>query len=216
MFGPGQDTSLEGIWRLVAIIVGAAVTAAIPWTFPPDGGPTAFDRALAAPIHSTLDARPGVYQALVIPSNAYILLPLLALAAAWFGYRGQWWRAALMVVVPELAVGLNTWLLKPLWDRHLHDYLAYPSGHTVHLVAIATAFIVLIESIRTKIRAFAAAVVAQLGVAVGMVGLDYHLPTDVIGGVAAAATMVLALCWPARALLDIDARQTLGTAQERW
>ncbi|QBS46572.1 hypothetical protein DMB37_39495 [Nocardia sp. CS682] len=187
--------------------MGGTVTAVLPATFPPDGGPTPLDRDLAAPIHSALDTRPGLYQALVIPSNAYILVPLLLIAAAWFGYRGRWRHAAIMVVVPELALGLNTWLWKPLWDRQLHDYLAYPSGHTVHLVAIATTFIVLIDSIRARLRTLAVAVPALLAVAVGMVGLDYHLPTDIIGGTAAAVAMALALCLLA---------QTLGADRERW
>ncbi|MFI6169376.1 phosphatase PAP2 family protein [Nocardia sp. NPDC051052] len=202
MFGLRQDTSLEGLLRLGGIALGGAVTALVPLTFPPDGGPTAFDRALAAPIHAALDTRPGIYQALVIPSNAYILVPLLLLAGAWFGYRGHWRRAAIMVAVPELAAGLNAALWKPLWDRHLHDYLAYPSGHTVHLVAIATTFILLVDSVRARVSTFAVAVVALLAAAVGMVGLDYHLPTDIIGGAAVAIAMVLALCWAAQLLID--------------
>ncbi|MFF3229004.1 phosphatase PAP2 family protein [Nocardia suismassiliense] len=207
MFGLRQDVSTGGALRLGGIALGGAVAAGLPATFPPDGGPTSLDRDLAAPIHSALGTRPGIYQALVVPSNAYILVPLLLLAAAWFGYRGRWWQAATMVVVPELALGLNTWLWKPLWDRHLHDYLAYPSGHTVHLVAIATTFIVLIDSIRARLIALTVAVVTLLAVAVGMVGLDYHLPTDIIGGTAAAIAMALALCLLA---------QTLGADRERW
>ncbi|MEU7143863.1 phosphatase PAP2 family protein [Nocardia sp. NPDC046473] len=210
MGGLRQDTRLEGLLRLGGIALGGSVTVLLPVTFPPDGGATAFDRALATPIHSALDTRPGIYQALVVPSNAYILLPLLLLASAWFGYRGQWWRAAVMVAVPELALGLNSVLWKPLWDRHLHDYLAYPSGHTVHLVAIATAFIVLVDSVRVRVITFVVAVLSLLMAAVGMVGLDYHLPTDIIGGAAAAIAMVLALCWPAQ--LFIDRRQDRSDA----
>lgn len=206
MFGLPQDTRLGGSLRLVAIVVSAAVTGLVPLTFPPDGGATAFDRAVATRIHSAFDARSGIYEALVLPSNGYILLPLLLLAGAWFGYRGRWRRAAIMVLVPELALGLNALLWKPLWDRHLHDYLAYPSGHTVHLVAIATAFIVLTDSIRARLIAFAVAVAAVLAAAVGMIGLDYHLPTDIIGGAAVAIATVLALCWVAQALFDRTGR----------
>ncbi|WP_433664908.1 phosphatase PAP2 family protein [Nocardia sp. CA-128927] len=208
MIGLRQDTSIGGALRLGGIALSGAVTGVLPLTFPPDGGPTGFDRTLADPIHSALDSRPGIAQALMIPSNAYILLPLLLLAAAWFGYQGQWWRAAIMVLVPELAVGLNAWLWKPLWDRHLHDYLAYPSGHTVHLVAIATAFIVLIDSVRARVIALVIAMVALLVVAVGMVRLDYHLPTDIIGGAAAAIAMVLALCWAAQLLIDLGSARS--------
>ncbi|MFI6047954.1 phosphatase PAP2 family protein [Nocardia sp. NPDC051321] len=221
MFGLRQDTSLEGLLRLGGIALGGAVTALVPLTFPPDGGPTAFDRAIGTPIHAALDTRPGIYQALVIPSDAYILVPLLLLAGAWFGYRGNWRRAAIMVAVPELAAGLNAVLWKPLWDRQLHDYLAYPSGHTVHLVAIATTFIVLVDSVRARLSTLAVAVLALLAAAVGMIGLDYHLPTDIIGGAAVAIAMVLALCWAAQLLIDnpnteADEPQALGAGRERW
>ncbi|WP_378742185.1 phosphatase PAP2 family protein [Nocardia brasiliensis] len=215
MFGLRRDVIPGSAFRLGGIALGCAVAGLLPATFPADGGPTALDRALAAPIHSTLDTSPGIYQALVIPSNAYILLPLLLFACAWFGYRGEWRRAAIMLVVPELALGLNTWLWKPLWNRQLHDYLAYPSGHTVHLIAIATAFIVLVDSRRARIIALVVAVLAQCAAAIGMIGLDYHLPTDILGGAAAAVAMVLALCWVALALTG-GTRQTLVPTKERW
>lgn len=176
---------------------GAAVTAGLPMTLPADGGPSAVDRAIADPLHSTLDARPGVYEALVVPSNCYILLPLLLLAGAWFAYRGDRRRAVTMAVVPELAVAVNTWLLKPLWGRQWQDYLAYPSGHTVHLVAIAGTFVLLADTHRTRCTVCAMASVALLAAAAGMVGLDYHHPTDILGGTTAAIAMVILLCWAA-------------------
>ncbi|WP_063813357.1 phosphatase PAP2 family protein [Nocardia anaemiae] len=179
---------------LCAVLVGLAVAITLPLTFPGDGAATDLDRALAQPIHSALDDHPGGYQALVIPSNGYILIPLLLAAAAWFGHRGQWRRAVAMVVIPEVVVGLNSWVLKPLWDRPLHDYLAYPSGHTVHLVAIATAFVVLAESTRARVVTIVIATVALVCAAVGMIGLGYHLPTDILGGAAVAIALVV-VCW---------------------
>ncbi|WP_405163612.1 phosphatase PAP2 family protein [Nocardia sp. NBC_01499] len=213
MFGLRQDLSVGGAYQLGGIALGGAVAGLLPATFPPDGGPTALDRTLATPIHSALDTRPGIYQALVIPSNGYILLPLLLLAGAWFAYRGDRWRAAIMVIVPELAVGINAVLWKPLCDRHLHDYLAYPSGHTVHLVAVATAFIVLVDSVRARVIALVVAVLALFAAAVGMVGLGYHLPTDIIGGAAAAIAMVLALCWAAQRLTSRARRHRASPAE---
>ncbi|WP_433762324.1 phosphatase PAP2 family protein [Nocardia sp. CA-135398] len=179
---------------LCAVLVGVAVAATLPLTFPGDSGATDLDRALAQPIHSALDDHPGGYQALVISSNGYILIPLLLAAAAWFGHRKQWRRAVAMVVIPEVVVGLNSWVLKPLWDRPLHDYLAYPSGHTVHLVAIATAFVVLTESTRARVVTIVSATVALVCAAVGMIGLGYHLPTDILGGAAVAIALVV-VCW---------------------
>ncbi|WP_433205666.1 phosphatase PAP2 family protein [Nocardia sp. CA-107356] len=179
---------------LCVVLVGVGIVVALPFSFPGGGGSTDLDRALAQPIHSEMDDRPGIYEALVIPSNGYILIPLLLAAAAWFGYQRHWRRAVAMVVLPEVVVGINTWVLKPLWDRPLHGYLAYPSGHTVHLVAIATAFVLLTGSTRARVSAVVIATVALLCAAVGMVGLGYHLPTDILGGSAAAIALVTA-CW---------------------
>ncbi|MEV5833137.1 phosphatase PAP2 family protein [Nocardia sp. NPDC052112] len=179
---------------LCVVLVGLGVVVALPLTFPGDGAATDLDRALTQPIHSALDDHPGGYEALVIPSNGYILIPLLLAAAAWFGYRGQWGRTVAMVAIPEFVVGLNSWVLKPLWDRPLHDYLAYPSGHTVHLVAIATAFVVLTDSTRARVVTIVIATAALVCAAVGMIGLGYHLPTDILGGAAVAVALVVG-CW---------------------
>ncbi|MEU2034387.1 phosphatase PAP2 family protein [Nocardia amamiensis] len=190
---------------------GVAATAAIPAALPSDGGPSALDRAIADPVHAALDARPGVYEALVVPSNGYVLLPLLILACVWFARRGDLRRAATMLVVPELAVAINTWLLKPLWGRQWHDYLAYPSGHTVHLVAIAATFVLLMDPVRVRRAVCGVATVATLAAAVGMIGLGYHHATDILGGIAAAVTMVISLCWAAGFL---GRGKTRGTATE--
>ncbi|MEU0501130.1 phosphatase PAP2 family protein [Nocardia sp. NPDC005998] len=97
-------------------------------------------------------------------------------------------------------------MLKPLWDRPLHDYLAYPSGHTVHLVAIATTFVLLTDSMRARVRTVVIATVALLCAAVGMIGLGYHLPTDILGGTAAAIALVTACGRPADRLLEPTGR----------
>ncbi len=177
---------------VVLVCIGIAVT--LPLTFPGDGAATDLDRALAQPVHSALDDHPVGYEALVIPSNGYILIPLLLAAAAWFGYRRQWRRAVAMVAIPEIVVGINSWVLKALWDRPLHDYLAYPSGHSVHLVAIATAFVVLTDSMRARVGTIVIATAALVCAAVGMIGLGYHLPTDILGGTAVAIALVVG-CW---------------------
>ncbi|WP_238815927.1 phosphatase PAP2 family protein [Nocardia brasiliensis] len=207
MPGSRQDAIPRGVRTLGVAAAGATVTATLPATFPSDGGPTALDRALAAPIHAALDTRPGLAHLLVVPSNGYLLVPLLAIAAGWFAYRRLWRSAVLMLATPALAVALNAWAWKPLWHRPLHDYLAYPSGHTVHLVAIATTFFVLIDSPRARSSTLAIALPALLAAAVGMIGLDYHLPTDIIGGTAAAVAMTLTCCWAARPTRGTPATQ---------
>ncbi|GAB2728834.1 phosphatase PAP2 family protein [Nocardia thraciensis] len=176
----------------MAAVLGIVVTVLLPLTFPDGGGPTGLDRVMEEWAHSALGEHPGVFEALVVPSNAYILLPMLAAGVIRYASRRDWWSAGFLFVAPEVAVAANTWALKPVWHRQLQDYLAYPSGHTVHLVAIATAFVLLAGTQRTRVVEIAVSAVLLVAVAVGMVGLGYHYATDVLGGTAAAITLVTA------------------------
>ncbi|MEU6564324.1 phosphatase PAP2 family protein [Nocardia nova] len=174
------------------ILIGILITVTVPLTFPAGGGPTTADRAIGDRVHDGLDAHPGIYHALVIPSNAYIVLPLLLLGMLYCALRRDWWGAGFLLIVPELVVAINTWALKPLWDRHLQHYLAYPSGHTVQFVAIATGLVLVAATLWWRIALGLIAAVALAAVAVGMVGLGYHYPTDVAGGTACAIAAVTA------------------------
>ncbi|MFC9660426.1 phosphatase PAP2 family protein [Nocardia sp. NPDC127606] len=181
--------------RATAIGAGAALTAAIPLTFPADGGPTELDS-----VSSENTVSPGLAQVLVAPSNAPVVVALLLAACAFFALRRQWWQAVTMLVVPEVALAVNTWLLKPLWDRRLDDHLAYPSGHTVHMVAVATTFACLVTDRRTRIAVATLTVLALIAITPAMAELGYHRPTDILGGAAAAASMAIGLCWLSDAL----------------
>ncbi|WP_280314395.1 phosphatase PAP2 family protein [Nocardia wallacei] len=177
---------------VAAVGAGVLVVVLLPLTFP-GGGATGFDRVVGEWVRAGLGAHPRVFEGLVVPSNAYVLLPVLVIGVVGYGVRREWWRAGFLLVAPEVAVAVNTWVLKPLWDRPLQDYLAYPSGHTVHFVAIATAFVLLAEHQRIRAAQVAVAAVLLAGVAVGMVGLGYHYPTDILGGTAAAIALVTAM-----------------------
>ncbi|MVU80500.1 phosphatase PAP2 family protein [Nocardia sp. ET3-3] len=180
------------------IVVGVIVTLVVPLSFPAGGGSTSVDLALEQHIHSALDAHTWVYRVLVFPSNSYVVLPLLVAFAAWFVYRRQWWSAGFALVAPELVVAVNTYALKPFWERKLDHYLAYPSGHTVQLVAVVTAFALVSESTRARTVTVGVMVVVLPAVMIGMVGFGYHHPTDVLGGTAAAVALVTALYLPFR------------------
>ncbi|WP_051026975.1 phosphatase PAP2 family protein [Nocardia higoensis] len=178
--------------RAAAATAGALTVCLLPLTFPPGGGPTALDRAFADAVAagppSALD------RLLVAPSDAPVVLAALLLAVGWFAWQRRWLAMVTMAVVPELALALNTWALKPLFDRPLEDYLAYPSGHTVHMVAVACAFVLLCDSRRAGWVIGAVAGVAVIAAAAGQVGMGYHHLTDVAGGAAAGLSITVVCC----------------------
>lgn len=132
------------------------------------------------------------HEVLVLPTEPYVLLPALALLAAWCLYESRPWDAMFVVLAPALALAANTWVLKPLFDRWKNDTLVYPSGHTVSLVATLVVVFVLVHG---RARAITAAVGAALlaSATIGMVGLGYHYVTDIVGGTFFAVFAVLAL-----------------------
>lgn len=153
----------------------------------------------------------GVLHALVQPTEPYVLLPVLAVLVAWCLYAARPWNAVFVVLAPALAVAVNSWLLKPLFDRWKGDTLVYPSGHTVSFVATVVVVCVLVGG-RARAVTAVVGVVLLGGVAVGMVGLGYHYLTDVVGGGFFAVFAVLAV----RGLLTVRNRQptTLGACRE--
>lgn len=191
----------------VVAVTGAAVATALPWSFPPGGGPTDFDLAVGARIDPQLDPRPWLAEVLALATATGVVLALLAGAALWFAWQRRWWETATMVLVPELAVAVNAWILKPYWGRPLHDYLAYPSGHTVHLVSMVTTLVLLLQSARARMLIVALAVAGWCAGAAGMIALDYHLATDVLGGAAAGIALAIALYWLSVSIRRIRARR---------
>jgi len=153
----------------------------------------------------------GVLHTLVLPTEPFVLLPVLALQVAWCLYASRRMDALFVVLAPALAVAVNTWLLKPLFDRWKGDTLVYPSGHTVSFVATVVVVFVLVHG-RARTITAAVGAVLLICVAVGMVGLGYHYLTDVVGGSFFALFAVLAV----RGGLTVRNRRlaTLGACRE--
>jgi membrane-associated phospholipid phosphatase len=176
-----QTTSVAVACVLIALALGLV--------FAGDREPHGVD----AVVRSAVAGLPqGVLRALVLPTEPYVLLPVMALLVVWCLRASRPWDALFVVIAPAIAVAVNTWLLKPLFDRWKGDTLVYPSGHTVGLVATLVVVLVLVHG---RVRAITAAVgtVLLVGVTIGMVGLGYHYLTDVIGGALFAVFAVLAI-----------------------
>jgi membrane-associated phospholipid phosphatase len=163
------------------------------------GPPTVFDlagraalRSLESPEMSALMWGASVYGAPVR------LSPLGLVAAGVFLNRG-WRRGALLVIVTLVGAWLLDTGLKLLFARDrpraFFDYYpapesySFPSGHALFAVCFFGGLAVLLTR-RLQSRALQAAVWL---VAVAVVLLGVHYPTDVLGGFAVGVTWVTAV-----------------------
>ncbi|OLR95104.1 hypothetical protein BJP25_08500 [Actinokineospora bangkokensis] len=146
----------------------------------------ALDAALMGAARDSSRALPGVVVPLTYATHPLAILAMVLCVAA-VALRLRRPRAALLVVAaPVVTAGVNTAVLKPLFDRTHNGYLAYPSGHTGTLVAVLTAVVVIAVSAaehrgRTALRMGLAAAGLTAVAAAGIVGHDYHYPTDCLG-----------------------------------
>lgn len=193
--------------HLIAGTIGLVAMCALAATFADDGGLNSLDRWAEDAVQTWLGDHRTTLEILSEPSTSAVLLPLAILAAIYFGYQRRWAPMTLILVAPIIAVAINGWILKPLFDRHLAGHLVYPSGHTVSLIAVMTA---LALAARTAIAETAVVVIAAVllfGAAVGMIGLGYHHLTDILGGVGFGIAVVVGVA----AVID---RTRLGQARE--
>lgn len=176
---------------LIVVALCLLVAVLLPLSFPTGGGPTEADKAITDWIHSTFST--SACHALVTPSDGPVVIGALVFGVVVLLWRKRWRDATFLAIAPELAVGVNEVLLKHLWHRHLHDYLAYPSGHTVQFVAVATGFVLVTRSVRLRLLEVAAIGLLLACAATGMIGLGYHYPTDILGGACTAIAIVVLL-----------------------
>jgi membrane-associated phospholipid phosphatase len=171
----------------ITAAVCALLTVALGLPFAGDRGPSGIDEA------ATITGWPhGLLRALVLPTEPYVLLPVIALLVAWCLNASRPADALFAALAPAIAVAVNTWVLKPLFDRWKGDTLVYPSGHTVSMVATLAVILALTHGTARTVIAAAGAVLLA-GVTIGMIGLGYHYLTDVIGGTLFAVGAALAV-----------------------
>jgi membrane-associated phospholipid phosphatase len=161
---------VAAVCALLTLVLGLVVAG--------DRGPSGIDDAARSAVAGWPH---GVLRALVLPTEPYVLLPMLALLIAWCLHASRPWDALFVALGPSVAVAANTWLLKPLFDRWKGDVLVYPSGHTVGMVATLVVVFVLVSG-RTRTITTIVGAALLVGVTIGMIGLGYHYLTDIIGG----------------------------------
>ncbi len=127
-----------------------------------------------------------------------IVLALLLAAVCWFLRRP--FHALLSLCAP-VAVGAATVLLKPVVGRTFEGFLAFPSGHTAGVTALAVVAGLLVTSMAQAQLVIAASVATAMvllaGAAIGsaVVAVDWHYPTDALGGFCTAVALVVALAF---------------------
>ncbi len=160
------------------------------------------DTAAASWVDRIFGADLELLRLFVLPAEAYVLIPVAVLVAGLCFVTRRRLDAVAAIAAPALAIGANTWLLKPLFDRWKDGYLAYPSGHTVSLVAVLTVLVLLARPGVARAVITVIGAVVLVAVTIGMIGLGYHYLTDVVGGTLFAVAAVLAtwllLRWSAR------------------
>ena len=123
-------------------------------------------------------------------------------------------RSLACLVGPPLALLTCELVLKPLVGRHLGGGLSYPSGSTVGAAALATAAALAVPA-RWRTATIVVGVAYSVWMAVAVVALQWHLPTDAVAGLAYGTGVVLvmdgALAVGGRALVARPTRKH-GTA----
>jgi membrane-associated phospholipid phosphatase len=138
------------------------------------------------------------------PMSVAVLVAVLAGLCLLLGRR----RLAVLAVLGPTMTGVLTTLLKPMIGRTLKGDLAYPSGHLGGATSLALVAGLLLVSVLGVAGWAAVAVVAGLtavvggGMAVAVTVVNYHYPTDAVGGFCTAVSVVLGLAlllerWPA-------------------
>ena len=133
-----------------------------------------------------------------VPLLAITLL-VCALALAWGGRREAVAAAAVVAGANLTTQALKLLLAHPRYQPypgHAHPWpTAFPSGHTTAAVSLAIASVL---AAPPRLRPLAAALGAgfAVAVAVSVVALEWHFPSDVIGGaLVAGAWGFAALAW---------------------
>ncbi|MET0454323.1 MAG: PA-phosphatase [Mycobacterium sp.] len=174
-------TKLVRWWPLIAVLAMVALGIAV--------------RRGSTPLDDWFLAMGRVHRqlyALLLFTNPWVLVLLLAGAGVVALYQRRWRLAGAMVVTP-LAAFAAVRLLKPLFDREKEGSLAYPSGHvTVTVVVLGMIVLAVGARVWLLVAVTAYAILALLGQA-----FRFHYFTDTIGAIFLGTALVCLAAWAA-------------------
>lgn len=194
--------------RAAAIVTGAAAALlALAVAVHGGTGGTGFDRHVDA----WFGAHVGYSTALWFADlgSEPVVLPLVAAAVAACVALRSARGAVLAVVGPLLAAGLTEYVLKPIVDRRLYGYYAFPSGHTAGFASVMLVVVIVLLGpargvLRTPVRrgGITAAALLALSCMLGLIAAQFHYATDVIGGLFLVLASVIGVALAVDAIGD--------------
>ena len=215
---PGSATP----WAVALLACCAVLVAVLGVLFAHQTRADWFDHAVDAPIITWFSGHQGLASWLAAPGS---LIPAGVLTAATVigcVLAGRLNGAFLALAAVPVSEAISEGLLKPLVHRTYLGGVAYPSGHTTAISALAATLIVLLLISRRPGRARAmrrlsvlipaAACAVGVGVTIGLIGLRWHYFTDIVAGAAVGIGTVCGLAL----LLDLPpVRRWFGRERNR-
>jgi membrane-associated phospholipid phosphatase len=172
--------TLAGAVLLVVSVAGAAIAATRP-------GPNAFDRWG----FDLIGVAPGSSVLLRITDLASpVVLIGATILAGFVTLRRDRIRAAACLAGPALVAALVEFVIKPAVGRHFEGVLSYPSGNVADTAAVATSWTLAVSG-RWRPAVAALGVAVTLAMAVAVIGLRWHYPSDALGGAVVGVAVVL-------------------------
>jgi len=185
--------------RATALVLGAAVALiALGAAVHGGTGGTGFDRSVDGWFTTHVGYSTALWFA-DLGSEPVVSLLVAAAVFACVALRSV--RGALLAVIgPVLAAVLTEYVFKPIVDRRLYGYYAFPSGHTAGFCSVMlVVVIVLLGPARNAIPSAArrcgitVAALLGLGCMLGLIAAQFHYATDVIGGLFLVVASVIAV-----------------------
>jgi membrane-associated phospholipid phosphatase len=187
-------------WARALVVCCAFLVTGLGLRFAHQSRADPFDHAIDSPIITWFGRHPGLAPSLASPGS---LVPAAVLSAAVVLaclIAGRLNGAVLALVAVPVSVGLVERLFKPVFDRTYLGVLAFPSGHTTAVFAVACSVTVLLLGARQsdKPPVLHVAIPVATGllgclVAAAVIGLQWHYFTDTVAGAAVGIGTVCGL-----------------------
>jgi len=191
-----------------AVLVGITLAAALYFRWRP--GPIFLDRWGFSLVHPALSNQ--LWKDISQLRSTSLLVGGSILSAV-IVYRRDRWRALACLLAPSAAVVLTELVLKPEIARRYADVLTFPSGTTTIVSAVVMAFIIAVpRRFRPAVTLIGAFVVVLECMAV--VALQWHFPTDALGGAIFGPGMVLIIDGVLHVEVGIHRRRAIARARD--